>query len=449
MSKHNLHGIPQPATAVGSMSLFRALLLTAIALPPMIMAGAADVLAQSPLPRAAPSQPAPARALPQRAVPQKAAPQKAAPQKVAPQRGIVRHEPIIFFIARGRPDACGPGCDTWIGAEGTFDPDAVRRITEFLAVSGRQSLPIFFHSPGGELQPSLAIGHLLREKRMTAGIGQTLPDGCREGSKADAACRNAMRSGRIMPARLQVSSGVCASGCAYALIGASTRLIGQGARFGVHANRVIARPDHADDIRRAGPGARHSAESQSYDLLRHYVTVAGVDPELIDLAVRTPHNRVHWLSRDELERFGLVPDDFFETRWFRHAKPDGSTFIIKSLTQVMPTQEHRTTNIAINCVPNTRATVMLRRELGAAENTPQPVVRLSSGEAFVLVFSHGNRSTGATEVRVQPVAADALARVAASDGIVFREEGAREFRLSTKGLSEALGASPMRCGGRA
>ena len=202
----------------------------------------------------------------------------------------------------------------------------------------------------------------------------------------------------------EVSSGVCASGCAYALIGASTRLIGPGAKFGVHANRVIARADHVDDVRRAGPGARHSAESQSYDLLRHYVTVAGVDPELIDLAVRTPHNRVHWLSREELERFGLVPDDFFETRWFRHAKPDGSTFIIKSLTQVLSTQEHRTTNIAINCVPNTRATVMLRRELGAAENAPQPVVRLSSGEAFVLVFSHGNRSAGATEVRVQPVA---------------------------------------------
>jgi hypothetical protein len=77
------------------------------------------------------------------------------------------------------------------------------------------------------------------------------------------------------------------------------------------------------------------------------------------------------------------------------------------------------------------------------------VVRLSSGEAFVLVFNHGNRSPGATEVRVQPVAGDALARAAASDAIVFREDGVREFKLSTKGLSEALGASPVRCGGRA
>ncbi|MET0867409.1 MAG: hypothetical protein ABWY35_04860 [Pseudorhodoplanes sp.] len=355
---------------------------------------------------------------------------------------------MIFFVATGRPDACGPGCNSWIAAEGTFDPDAPKRLTDFLSVPGRQRLPIYFHSPGGELQPSLAIGHLMREKRMAAGIGQTVPEGCREADRADAACRNLMRSGRDLPAKLKVASGTCASGCAYALIGASTRLIAPGAKFGVHANRVLPRADHADEIRRAGPAARQAAENQSYDLLRHYVTVAGVDPALIDLATRTPHDRVHWLSREELERFGLVYGDFFETRWFRHAKPDGSTFIIKSLTQVSPSQEHRTTNIAIKCVPNARVTVMLRRELGSAENAPQPVVRLSSGEAFVLVFSHGNRSPGATEVRVQPVAADALARAAASDSLVLREDGAREFRLSTAGLSEALGAVPIRCGGR-
>ena len=40
-----------------------------------------------------------------------------------------------------------------------------------------------------------------------------------------------------------------------------------------------------------------------------------------------------------------------------------------------------------------------------------------------------------------------IARVAAAESLVLREEGAREFRLSTKGLSEALSAVPVRCGG--
>lgn len=413
------------------MGFSRAFLLLLMALP----LGAADAFAQAPASQAPVTQgPVP-----------KAAPKKSGPPKTGPLAAL-RHQPLVFFIAKGPADACGRGCDTWIGAEGTFDPDSAKRLADFLTVPGRTRLPIYFHSPGGELQPSLAIGHLLREKRMTAGIGQTVPDGCRETPRADAACRTLMRSSRELPSRLKFATAVCASGCAYALIGASTRLIAPGAKFGVHSNRVLPRPGHLEDVRRAGAAARQAAESQSYDLLRHYVTVAGVDPALIDLATQTPHDRVYWLSREELERFGLVYGDFFETRWLRHAKPDGSTFIIKSLTQVSSGQEHRTTNIAINCVPNTRATVMLRRELGTSEHAPQPVVRLSSGEAFVMVFSHGNRSPGATEVRVLPVATDALARVAAADSIVLREEGAREFRLSTKGLSEALGPVPVRCG---
>ncbi len=443
------------------MGIFRVFLVACLTLPLIV----ADAGAQAPVPgpvpnpqpRFAPNPPQQRQFQPNQVQPNQIHPSQvqrnqAQPGSARPSTAplaALRHQPLIFFVAKGRPGACGPGCDTWIGAEGTFDPDSAKRLADFLAVPGRQRLPIYFHSPGGELQPSLAIGHLLREKRMAAGIGQTVPEGCREAARADPACRALMRSAREVPARLKISTGVCASGCAYALIGASTRLIAPGAKFGVHANRVLPRPDHADEIRRAGPAARQAAENQSYDLLRHYVTVAGVDPALIDLATRTPHDRVYWLTREELERFGLVYRDFFETRWLRHAKPDGSTFIIKSLTQVSPSQEHRTTNIAINCVPNTRATVMLRRELGSSENAPQPVVRLSSGEAFVMVFSHGNRSPGATEVRVLPVAADALARVAAADSIVLREEGMREFRLSTQGLSEALGAVPVRCGGRA
>ena len=52
----------------------------------------------------------------------------------------------------------------------------------------------------------------------------------------------------------------------------------------------------------------------SYDLLKQYVALAGVDPALIDLAMKTPHNRVHWLTAEELNRYGLVPGDVFRNR---------------------------------------------------------------------------------------------------------------------------------------
>lgn len=377
----------------------------------------------------------------------------AAAQPAPKSRGSFKHEPMIFFVAKGAPNACGPGCDNWIAAEGTFDPDVHERLSEFLKVPSHRSLPIFFHSPGGELQPSIATGNVLRERRMTAGIAQTVPEGCRTQARADAACRKLMASGRVLKARLEAARGICASGCGYALIGASVRLIGEGAKFGVHASRLV--PVRAfTQSRRASAAVARDAERQSYDLLKQYVALAGVDPALIDLAMKTPHNRVHWLTREELSRYGLVPGAYFETEWLRIPVADGKFTIVKSLTQPSQTNAHeyRTTIIGIDCTVGDRPYVTLRRELPTREQGTRLAMRMSSGDAFLLVFGEGRRPDAATELRVQPVAADALARAAASDAIVLREEQdawMRETRLSTKGLSEALRGAPSRCGGRA
>jgi len=367
-------------------------------------------------------------------------------------RSAFKHEPMIFFVAKGDRDACGPGCDTWIAAEGTFDPDVHERLSRFLKVPSRRNLPIFFHSPGGELQPSIATGNVLRERRMTAGIGQTVPDGCRERARADASCRKLMASGGVIKAKLKIDSGICASGCGYALVGASVRLVGEGAKFGVHASRLVPVRVPQQHARASAAEAREAAK-RSYDLLKQYVALAGVDPALIDLAMRTPHDTVHWLTQDELRRFGVVPGDYFETEWLRIPVADGMFTVVKSLTQPSETNrgEYRTTIIGIDCVAGQRPHVSLRRELPTSEQGSRLAMRMTSGDAFVLVFNEGRRPDAATELRVQPVAADALARAAASEAIVLREEKdawTRETRLSTKGLSEALTRAPGRCGGR-
>ena len=367
-------------------------------------------------------------------------------------RPAFKHEPMIFFVAKGAPNACGPGCDTWIAAEGTFDPEVHERLSDFLKVPARRRLPIFFHSPGGELQPSIATGNVLRERRMVAGIGQTIPEGCRVRPRADAACRKLMASGGVVKARLRVETGICASGCGYALIGASGRRIGSGARFGVHASRLLPRASGSKAMREDVAAVRQ-AERQSYELLKQYVTLAGVDPAIIDLAIRTPHNQVHWLSPEELSRYGVIPGDHFETQWLRIPLADGKFTVVKSVTQPSRSNqnEYRTTIIGIDCVAGQRPYVTLRRELPTNEQGARLALRVTSGDAFVLVFNEGRRPDVATELRVQPVAADALSRLTASESMVLHEEKdewRRETRLSTKGLLEALNGAPMRCGGR-
>ena len=53
--------------------------------------------------------------------------------------GFARHpaqpdpEPMIFFLAKGERDACGPGCSEWIAAEGMFEgPQVERRFRDLL-----------------------------------------------------------------------------------------------------------------------------------------------------------------------------------------------------------------------------------------------------------------------------------------------------------------------------
>ncbi len=80
--------------------------------------------------------------------------------------------PMIFYVATGEPGACGPGCSTWIAAEGALDREAAERLRAFLAQLGRRKLPIYFHSPGGSMGNALLIGRMLRARRMSAGVAR-------------------------------------------------------------------------------------------------------------------------------------------------------------------------------------------------------------------------------------------------------------------------------------
>ena len=63
----------------------------------------------------------------------------------------------------------------------------------------RRDLPIFFSSTGGLVGQAVSLGEAMREYRMTAGVGRTMPEGCRGG--VDDACRRMIQSKREHKAR--------------------------------------------------------------------------------------------------------------------------------------------------------------------------------------------------------------------------------------------------------
>ena len=94
---------------------------------------------------------------------------------------------LAIYAAKGPPDSCGPGCDRWIAIEGKIEPGAAARVERFFRERKDTQRPIYFSTPGGEMRDSLAIGRLLRGRKVIGRVGRTVVDAC-PGTQTDDAC---------------------------------------------------------------------------------------------------------------------------------------------------------------------------------------------------------------------------------------------------------------------
>ena len=289
------------------------------------------------------------------------------PKELERQLAQVRSEPMVFIVATGEPNACGRGCSEWIAGEGRFDEGATQRFREFLAVSAKRDLPIFFNSDGGLLREAVQIGSILRENRMTVGVARTVAEGCHRGSPLDDACRRLMQSKREHKARLYFGGARCASACVYAMVGASTRHVDPGATLRIHSS-----------IGREIDKAENS--------LRRYVLAMGVDPGLVDAAAKIPYRTFRGLSRGEMERFGFETRGVYETPWFAYHGPAGEFLLLKSVTY--PTgdtgDQYRTRTVGLACSPfRPSIRFMYHQELTAKESRSPPMIRAKIGDSVI------------------------------------------------------------------
>jgi hypothetical protein len=248
-----------------------------------------------------------------------------------------KRHPLIFYVAKGAPNACGPGCSAWIVAEGKIDQASGTRFTEFVAGLPRRDLPIFFNSTGGITSAAAQIGATLRQYRMTVGVGRTIPEGCDSSTPIRESCRRLMQSKPEHRARLVVGGSVCASACVVAIVGGSVRRFGRGVRLGIHALRDM-------------PGSRLTT-AQVYRQLKRYFLEMGVDPGIVEASSRTSADDIHFLSREEMARFGIETAGPFETHWLVFQDASRRGLVLKAWTQ-SETQggtDYRTTVVRLAC----------------------------------------------------------------------------------------------------
>src|SRR5262249_43479451 len=156
---------------------------------------------------------------------------------------------------------------------GMIDGGAAQRLRDFLGALPRRDLPVFFNSSGGDVGQAVGLGTMLRERRMTVGIGRTLAEGCRP--TIDEACRRMLQSKSEHRARLTTSGTTCLSACVYAFMGGSVRHVARDARLGVHTLRLPLQPETSS----AGPGPGWSVD-HAHHVLKRYLVEMGVDPAL-------------------------------------------------------------------------------------------------------------------------------------------------------------------------
>jgi hypothetical protein len=223
--------------------------------------------------------------------------------------------PMVFYVARGAPDACGRGCDSWIAAEGQVDSGAALRFRKFLRQVSDRNLPIYFSSPGGNLDQALAMGAMLRERPVVARVARTVVRECGFEAQDSDVCIRLKQSGRELHGDLWTRGAMCNSACPYLILGASTREIAPDAVLAVHSPKVVVRFSGGIPTPEMKAAATQRGLARADRMVSSYVAKMGAEAALLDLARTVKFENMHILTRDEIIRFGIDRREFVETPW--------------------------------------------------------------------------------------------------------------------------------------
>ena len=239
--------------------------------------------------------------------------------------------PMVFYVVKGAPDACGRGCDSWIAAEGQIDAAAAPRFRKFLRRVRDRNLPIYFASPGGNLDQALAMGAMLRERPVVARVARTVVRECGFEAQDSEVCLKLKQSDRELHGDLWTRNASCNSACPYLILGAATREIAPDALLAVHSPKVVAHFRSGVPTPQMQAAANARGRERADRMLTEYIARMGAEMGLLVLARTVKYEDRRLLTRDEIERFGIDRRDVVETPWtFENA---GRSVVHKTVLQ--------------------------------------------------------------------------------------------------------------------
>jgi hypothetical protein len=352
--------------------------------------------------------------------------------------------PMTFYVVKGGPDSCGPGCDSWIAVEGNIDAKASSRFRAFLRQIGKRDLPIYLSSPGGNLDEALAIGATLREKPFVARVARTVVRECGFEAQDSDVCVKLKQSGRVLHGDLFTRGAMCNSACPYLLLGATTREVAPDAILGVHSPKVVLYfHGGAAPTQQMRSAATQRGLERADRMLSSYIVRMGADIGLLGLVHTIKFEEIHVLTREEMARFGIDRRERAETPWQFEG---GSRSMVRKMTAQKNESEksYRVVQWRLICLDADRFELDFQRP--AATSAVFPTVLMSNGGATSLYLKSIPFKSQGLEFWGLQLNKDSVRAFAEAPQFELTEASqggdgrrlARTSRFSSKGLAGAL-----------
>jgi hypothetical protein len=285
---------------------------------------------------------------------------------------------LTIYLAKGSPDACGPGCDRWIAIEGQIDQGAASRVRRFLAGIKDTQRPIYLHSPGGNVEQSYVIGRLLRGRKAVARVGRTIATACAAGTQVDAACLKIKNGAGEVEAQLTTYHAMCNSACGYLFFGATSREVSPDAALAVHNSKLILsfRGNPPPEV--VAEARRRRIASADRDRAA-FIAAMGISRELDALIRTVKFESLHVLTRPELYRFGIDTRPVAETMWRLER---GTRPFISKVAAVKKESDtsFRTMEWRLYCENKKRVPLIFASEIDAAASAKRTILMAASAD---------------------------------------------------------------------
>ena len=357
--------------------------------------------------------------------------------------------PMVFYVVKGAPDACGRGCDSWIAAEGQIDAAAAPRFRKFLAKVRDRNLPIYFSSPGGNLDQAVAMGGMLRERPVVARVARTVVRECGLEAQNGDVCIKLKQSGRELHGDLWTRNASCNSACPYLILGATTREIAPDALLAVHSPKVVAHFPGGEPPSQVRAEATARGVERIDRMLISYIIKMGVEPGLMILAGTIKYEDMHVLTREEIYRFGIDRREFAETSWaFENV---GRGVVYKTAVQKNGERSFASSQLRLLCFNAEQFELGFQRQTVA--NALFPAISISNGGPKPLYLAPAPTKPPGVDlwgVRMSKASVQALAQLPQFD---FTETSqgtdgrrlAHSAKFSGEGLPRALDSLLATC----